>query len=518
MSVHDPAAPVLARRRPGAPRILAAVLGALLVGSAGLAPLSPASAAPTTIVVGDTGCQEVAGNIGAQGPAEITPRAGGGSTCFVPSGFGPLGDDVVVEIPAGWTLSLAGLSSDATIRTSDSCGAAGEADACALVLDRITNRGTIEIGSSASSVVTEGSVTNEGSIVLGEAADGAAAPTFTNAGRLTNVGSLVIDDEAVFTNQLDVNLKCGSTLTGVVAGIAPFDACTPPTLSGDAPAGQVAVAYSYVYSVAGDSRAAANLRVAEGALPPGLYLNFRGDLYGYPSQAGTFTFELTTQNDLGGSRLTDTIEISAVAPTITGTAAAGMVGEDYYSEYVVTGAPAPVLTLASGTLPPGVELTPFGLYGRPTTAGTFTFTIAATNSAGSARITSTVTIAPRTAVATTADLRVDLSAPSSATKGRTFAYAVRTANAGPATATSVVTKVVLPQGVQFVSASGNHKRYGPIVVFTTPSLANGRTATQTITVKSTTTGQKTGAAAVLSTKTPDQDIRNNTDTTATSIR
>jgi uncharacterized repeat protein (TIGR03803 family) len=56
---------------------------------------------------------------------------------------------------------------------------------------------------------------------------------------------------------------------------------------------------------------------------------------------------------------------------------------DYYSSSVsVTGSPA-VIAKVTGTLPPGLTLTPAGLLsGRPTTAGSYTFSVRGTNAAG----------------------------------------------------------------------------------------------------------------------------------------
>ena len=62
----------------------------------------------------------------------------------------------------------------------------------------------------------------------------------------------------------------------------------------------------------------------------------------------------------------------------------GTIGAAYSQTIVASGgAPPYVFTVTSGTLPPGLTLTPTGLLaGTPTTAGTFTFTVRATDANG----------------------------------------------------------------------------------------------------------------------------------------
>ena len=85
-----------------------------------------------------------------------------------------------------------------------------------------------------------------------------------------------------------------------------------------------------------------------------------------------------------------------VAPTIVSGPADGTAGKPCSSGFQVTGAPAPALTLVSGTLPPGLApLASDGtLTGTPTQAGTYTFTVQAANPVGIAEDTVTVTISP----------------------------------------------------------------------------------------------------------------------------
>jgi len=62
----------------------------------------------------------------------------------------------------------------------------------------------------------------------------------------------------------------------------------------------------------------------------------------------------------------------------------GSVNNTYNHRFAADGFPAPMYGVASGGLPPGLTLDPDGaLHGQPEAAGTFTFKVTASNSAGS---------------------------------------------------------------------------------------------------------------------------------------
>ena len=295
-------------------------------------------------------------------------------------------------------------------------------------------------------------------------------------------------------------------------------ATAPPGLSGQVRAGTVGAAYDFAYTVTGSP--APTVTLQSGALPPGLALDPAGRLTGTPTTAGSFPFTVAATSSAGSATVSSVLVVApaAVAPAVSGGVAAGIVGSAYDFTYTVTGTPAPAVSLKSGALPPGLALAPSGrLSGTPTTAGTFTFEVVATSSAGSATASSTLTVSPQR-VTSKADLRVDLSAPSSAVKGRTFALTVVATNAGPAASSSVFIKVILPPNVQFVSATGTYTRVGNLVIFSRSSLANGRSATEKITVRATTAGRGTALASTFSLRTPDPSVRSNTDTAATTVR
>ena len=75
---------------------------------------------------------------------------------------------------------------------------------------------------------------------------------------------------------------------------------------------------------------------------------------------------------------------------------AGTVGSAYFQNFFSSGGVGPFTWLvAGGQLPPGVVLTGNHLGGTPTTAGTFTFIIKVTDSAGNqATEAGSITISP----------------------------------------------------------------------------------------------------------------------------
>lgn len=104
-----------------------------------------------------------------------------------------------------------------------------------------------------------------------------------------------------------------------------------------------------------------------------------------------------------------------VPPTITGTPPAGTVGSPYSFTFTVAG--GGTVAVASGSLPPGLNLAPNGqLSGTPGQAGSFAFTVRASNAFGSADLAATITIVP---AATTTTL---VSSANPATIGASITY------------------------------------------------------------------------------------------------
>ncbi len=128
--------------------------------------------------------------------------------------------------------------------------------------------------------------------------------------------------------------------------------------------------------------------VTSGALPAGLSLNTAsGAITGTPIAAGTFNFTVTA-TDFNGFHGDQPYSITVAAPTITitpGSLPSQIAGTPGYSQQLVAAGGLGPYTFArtSGALPPGLTLASDGaLTGTPSTAGTYNFTITATDANG----------------------------------------------------------------------------------------------------------------------------------------
>lgn len=139
----------------------------------------------------------------------------------------------------------------------------------------------------------------------------------------------------------------------------------------------------------------------QGPLPAGLTLTVNtltGTLViaGTPTANGTYPVTLTATNSAGTVTQAFVLTVQAPPAFSTGSSATATVGSPFSFMVGTSGTPTPALT-ESGALPPGLTFTDNGdgtatLGGAPTTAGTYTLTIKASNSVGSATQTFTVTV------------------------------------------------------------------------------------------------------------------------------
>ena len=135
-----------------------------------------------------------------------------------------------------------------------------------------------------------------------------------------------------------------------------------------------------------------------GALPDGLTLNDPRQcgvhcvtITGTPATAQTTTFTIQVQDSAGATARQDfSLTINPPRPLVITSASpccpAGAAGTAYNVNFFADGGVPPVIwSIVTGQIPPGLSLAPSapaGLSGTPTTAGTFTFTVAVTDSAG----------------------------------------------------------------------------------------------------------------------------------------
>ena len=129
-------------------------------------------------------------------------------------------------------------------------------------------------------------------------------------------------------------------------------------------------------------------------LPAGLSVNASmGYITGAPTGAGTFALTLNAYNSYGKGSGTLTLTVAKAPPVVAGGSAGGTVGTAF--SYQITATNQPTSYGVQG-VPGGltVNATTGLITGTPKTAGTYTLTLNATNSAGKGSNTLPLTIAP----------------------------------------------------------------------------------------------------------------------------
>lgn len=146
--------------------------------------------------------------------------------------------------------------------------------------------------------------------------------------------------------------------------------------------------------------------INSGQLPPGLAIDANtGLISGTPTASGTFTFEVLARMN-GDSRqdtkvlaivIRDPVAITAVDPFSSSRSALGEVSVPFEAMLVASGGDGRYTwSLASGALPPGLELAEGALAGIPRLAGVYRFVASVTDAEGRvATYTARIVIAKR---------------------------------------------------------------------------------------------------------------------------
>jgi hypothetical protein len=260
------------------------------------------------------------------------------------------------------------------------------------------------------------------------------------------------------------------------------------TISGLPPSGTVNTAYSSTLTASGGT-APYTWSVSAGALPPGIALGTAsGILSGTPTTQGSYTFTVSAV-DVNGIRgiATYTVNISAAGSTLsltTGTLPNGTVGTPYSATIGVTGGTSPYsCAITSGTLPAGLALGASCLVsGTPTTAGTVTVMVKATDSSNPVQSTTgseTITISPTGVTLTSGTLpNGTVGTPYSATIG---------VSGGTSPYTCAIVSGTLPSGLSLAANCA---------VTGTPTTAGTTTVTVRATDSSSTPESTTGPETI----------------------
>jgi Putative Ig domain len=206
---------------------------------------------------------------------------------------------------------------------------------------------------------------------------------------------------------VDVNNGSATAATARLSGCT-LTSTSPPPPSNPPPStctivpetfadGNVGTLNTWFFSTTGcrTSEKPVQFSVVSGQIPPGLKLFTQGvssgGITGTPTTEGLFTFTIRVQ-DQTGARDSESFSIRIDPPrpvVITNQSDAltpGTVGQFYCcgNLFADGGVPGYTWTLRSGQLPPGMRLTasPGRITGTPTTRGTFSFVVRATDTRG----------------------------------------------------------------------------------------------------------------------------------------
>ena len=218
-----------------------------------------------------------------------------------------------------------------------------------------------------------------------------------------------------------------------------------------APPATLGVPYSVTLAATGGI-APLTWTIASGALPTGLSLSSSGTISGTPSNTGSFfvTIQVTDASTPTPQSTTRSFTIlsSATFAISTSTLPNGTTNSLYSQTISAVGGASPYsFSLASGSLPSGLTLTTTGtLYGLPTAAGTYNFTVAAVDSCSPNPQNATRTFS----VTITAGLAIPTSALPTGILGGSYNAAL-TATGGTAPYSWVALAGSLPSGLSLAA-------------------------------------------------------------------
>ncbi len=300
-------------------------------------------------------------------------------------------------LPAGLSLSTAGLLSgtpsapgmvNVTIQAADANGCFGTRAYTLMIVCPTITVNPASVGPGTAGTAFSQTFTQTG---------GTGAITWSFVGTLPNglslnaaTGVLAGTPSAAGTFNLWIVATDASTCTGNRLYTLTINCPTITVNPASLPNGRAGVAYNQTLTASsnGGGTAPYTFTVSAGALPAGLTLGAGGGLSGTPASFGNFNFTATATDANGctGGRAY-TLTINPPCPTLTVNPASlpnGFQSTAYSQTSTATGGTAPyTFAVTLGGLPLGLTLASNGaLTGTPTAAGTFSFTVTATDNTG----------------------------------------------------------------------------------------------------------------------------------------
>ncbi len=265
-----------------------------------------------------------------------------------------------------------------------------------------------------------------------------AGLTFSNgviSGTPTTTGTFTIILRATDPSRLSVTTTFRLTISPASGG-----GNTAPTLANTIPPQSATVNQAFTYTIPTntftDAQTPNGLTVSVGGLPPGLSFS-AGVISGTPTTAGSYTVTVTA-TDPGGLSVSTTfvITVSAAsggntAPTVANTIPPQSATVNQAFTYTIpantfTDTETPNgLTVSVSGLPPGLSFANGVISGTPTTAGSYTVTVTATDPGGlSVSTTFVITVTAAGGGPNTAPTVANPIPPQSATVGQAYSFTI----------------------------------------------------------------------------------------------
>ena len=379
----------------------------------------------------------------------ITASGGTGSTTYSASGALPIGLSLNSSSGAITGTPSALGTFNFTITVTDSLGSTG-ARAYGVTINPALSISPVSLPATTQGVAYSQLVTASG---------GTGAPSYSvSAGALPtgltlNVASGAITGTSSASGTFNFTIAATDTVGATASHAYSVIVNAPLTVNpASLPAPTVGTAYSQSISVTGGT-GASTFAVTAGSFPTGLVLNATtGAITGTPTSAATFNFTITATDTLGatGAHAYSVTVSPAAALSIAPASLPATTRSLVYSQTVIaSGGTAPyTYALTIGSLPTGLSLnTSTGaITGTSSVAGSFSFTITATDSFG-ATGSRAYTVVVNTPVA------VNPGSLPATTQGVPYSQSV-TSTGGTGAVTFAVTVGSLPTGLSLNAASG----------------------------------------------------------------